>query len=263
MTRVRRLIVLAVVGTTGVGLAALAAVAFTPDRTLTFVDDRSGYSMTMQTDPAAADAGHFAFRVPGLGIYVGSAGQSMRALAPTSVVVQFDGQASLRPITDATGAITGTVTAPRYVTVHLQAQIDPAHSTAEATLTESSGTFHMVAASSGRGEFLRAVVAFEMAIGTDDTTALYAIMNSDIRSRNTQAQFGEVWRAQEAQLGRITSIQRLATSDVTTDPAGVLSAIVTYTAVLTSPSGSATTRTYDAYFVHQSDGWKIWYTAAR
>lgn len=129
-------------------LAAVAAVALTPGRTLTFTDERTGYSLTMQTDPAAADARHFTFRVPGLGIYVGSAGTSMRVLTSTSVIVQYDGSASLRPITDAAGVITGRITAPQGVAVRLQAQIDPAHATAEATLTEASGAFHLASARS-------------------------------------------------------------------------------------------------------------------
>lgn len=262
MIRSRRLVLIAVVP--AVMLALTVAVrAVTADRTLTFVDDSRGLVLTMQTEPAARDAGRFAFRVAGLGVYEGSSGTAMRALTSTSVVVNYNGPAALRPITDVNGRVTGSVSAPSAATISFQAQIDPAHLTAEATLTDQASRFHLVVAARARGDFLRAVAAFESAVAADDTAAIYATMNSDVRSANSPASFDQLWRAQEAQTGRITKLDRTALSDITTDAAGTTSAIASYSATLAAPSGSVTTRSYDAYFILQADGWKLWYTTAR
>jgi hypothetical protein len=261
MMRLRKVAVLVGLPLGAIALAA-GAWALTPDRTLTFVDD-SGLTLTMQTDPAARDAGHFAFRVVGRGVYEGSAAAGMRALTPTSVVVDYSGPVTLRPIVDVNGQVTGSVAAPASTSVSLQAQIDPTHLTAEATLTDGSFRYHLVVAARGRADFIRAVSLFESAIGADDTTALYALMNSDIRNANTPAAFDQIWRAQETQQGRITNLTRVALSDVTTDAPGTSSAVATYTATMTAADGSVTTRAYDAYFLRQSDGWKLWYTSPR
>ncbi len=255
---------LAALAVLALSLAAVAvAMATTPDRTLTFVDQRTSLTLTMQTDPAAQDAGHFAFRVPSLGVYVGSAGPAMRALTPTSVVVDYSGPATLRPITDATGVVTGSVLSPGPATIRLQAQIDPSHQTAEATLTDGAGRFHLVVSASGNGALLQALTAFEGAMAADDPAAIYPLMNSDIRGASSPAQFAQSWRDQESRLGRIASLQRVGVADPQTDSAGMTSTIATYVAILIAPAGTSTSQTFDAYFVMQSDGWKLWYTFAR
>jgi len=88
-------------------------------------------------------------------------------------------------------------------------------------------------------------------------------MNSDIQSKNSLAQFDQLWRAQETQFGRMTLLQQVAISDIQTDTAGVVSAIAAYTVSLISPSGAVTTRTYDVSFVQQAGGWRLWYTTPR
>ncbi|MBI3521829.1 MAG: hypothetical protein HY071_01860 [Chloroflexi bacterium] len=247
-----------------VSLAAIAvAQATTPDRTLTFVDERSGLTLTIQTDPAAGDSGHFAFRVPSLGVYVGSVGATMRALTPTSVVVDYSGPATLRPITDGAGAVTGTVRTPTPATIRLQAQIDPSHHTAEGTLTDGSARFHLVAPAAGKGDLLQALKTFEAAMAADDTSAIYPLMNSDVRGASSVAQFSQSWREQESRLGRITSLQRVTLSDPQTDSSGLTSAIATYATTVTAPAGTVTSQTFDAHFVLQPDGWKLWYTTTR
>jgi hypothetical protein len=252
------------VATTGILFAAVVlAVALTPDRTITFVDQRSGMALTMQTDPAAGDAGRFSFRVPDIGVYTGGAGADMRVLAPTSIVVDYSGPAVLRPLTDGAGNAGGAVQAPTPVTIRLQAQLDPAHRTAEATLIEGSRRSHMVVASAGRGEFLQALRDFETAMAADDPAALYALMNSDIRAANASSEFVRTWREQESRLGRVTALRRTTISDITTDALGVTFAVVTYAATVTSPAGVPTIHSYDARFVLQSDGWKLWYTSPR
>lgn len=260
----RRSLRIALLATIVVSLAAIAvAQATTPDRTLTFVDERSGLTLTMQTDPAAGDSGHFAFRVPSLGVYVGSAGPAMRALTPTSVIVDYSGPATLRPITDANGTVSGTVRVPTPATIRLQAQIDPSHHTAEGTLTDSSARFHLVVSAAGKGELLQALKAFESAMAADDPAALYPLMNSDVRGASTVAQFSQSWRDQESRLGRISSLQRVSVADPQTDSAGVTSAVATYATTVTAPAGTLTSQTFDAHFVLQPDGWKLWYTTTR
>lgn len=135
--------------------------------------------------------------------------------------------------------------------------------TAEATLTVGSARYHMVVGASGNGQLLQVLKAFEAAIAADDPAAIYPLMNSDIRGASSSAQFGQSWRDQESRLGRITSLQRVSVADAQTDSAGLTSAIATYMATVTSPSGVTSTQTFDAQFVLQPDGWKLWYTTTR
>ena len=138
---------------------------------------------------------------------------------------------------------------PTPTTIWLQSQIDPSHHTAEATLTDGGARYHMVVGASGNGQLLQVLKAFEIAIAADDPAAIYPLMNSDIRGASSSAQFAQSWRDQESRLGRITSLQRVNVADAQTDSAGLTSAIATYMATVTSPSGVTSTQTFDAQFV--------------
>lgn len=70
-------------------------------------------------------------------------------------------------------------------------------------------------------------------------------------------------RDQEARLGRITSLRRSGVTDPRTDQMGVTSAVATYVVTISAATGATSTQTHDAYFVQQSDGWKLWYTTSR
>jgi hypothetical protein len=119
----------------------------------------------------------------------------------------------------------------------------------------------MVVSGSGKGPLNQALKAFESAMAVDDPVAIYALMNSDIRSASSVGEFGLSWRDQEARIGRISALARGAVGDIQTDNAGVTFVIVTYTATVTAPSGSTSAQVFDARFVRQADGWKLWYTS--
>ena len=140
---------------------------------------------------------------------------------------------------------------------------DPSRHRAEATLTDGNSRFHLVVSAPGTGSLLQTLTAFDAAMAADDPSAIYPLMNSDVRGASTAARFSQNWRDQEARLGRISSLRRVSVADPRADTAGVTSAIATYTGAVTSPTGSASTQTFDAHFVLQSDGWKLWYTTTR
>lgn len=224
---------------------------------ITVVDGRNGASLTIQTAAAAADAGHFVFRVPGLGHYVGEAGLGMRVLSPTSVVVRWRGQATLRPEVAWDGTISGTVRSPIAVSIEIQAQVDPAHQTAEATLREGPRRYQLVAPAAARGDLERAMRAVEAAFLADDPAALYPYANGDLRAAYTPEAFAAAWRAQASTIGRVTAMRATAVSDPETNELGFVFVTATYEVERITPAGTTETKAFDVLFVREGDSWKL------
>ena len=244
--------------------ASLVASADTlPSRVLTFVDDRDGLSLTIQTQVSAPDAGRFTFKVRGLGGYVGHAGAAMRSLSPSSVVVRFAGDATLRPEVATDGTITGSLETPSAAQVELQAQIDPTRHTAEATLSDGNRRYHLVARSSGRGELDRTLGAVEQAFVDDDPLALYAEVNGDVRSAYSAADFASTGRSQSAPIGRVAAMRRLAVTEPQTNELGMISIVATYEVERLTPSGASEVTVFDVFFVQEGASWKLLFSRPR
>ena len=261
----RRLLSLAVfVAIAGSVAVAMGAVAGTPPpRTMTFVDDASGVSFTIQVEVTAPDAGHFVFRAPARGFYVGEAGAAMRALSPTSIVVDYAGPADVRPAIDVAGNITGSVLRPTHLdNVRLQAQIDPAHHTAEVTLTEPAARSHLVVGAVSKANLGPTLASFESALLSNDGAAIYSLMNSDVTSRYTPESFAAYWTAQSTK-GAVTALRRVSVSDARTTDNGISYVIATYEVAYRMADGSTGTTTLDTYFGLQNSAWKVLFTKPR
>ena len=230
---------------------------------MTLIDDRSKVALTLQVEPLARDAGAFVVRVPGRGLYVGRAGAAMRVASPTSVVVHYEGSAVLRAHTAPGDTTTGTDARPLAVSVSLQAQVDPAHRTGQATLTHGADRYHLVVAATGKADLLPTLRSFEAATLAADWATLYTLMNSDVARSYTAASFAAEADAQLATVGRITALRRLSIGDVQTNDLGARSVVVAYEAELRAPGGPVTLTTYDAHFLRQAEAWKLWFTAPR
>jgi hypothetical protein len=242
----------------GLVIVTMSALAEAPaPRTMTFIDDGSGLSLTLQIEATAPDAGHSVFRAPARGFYVVETGAAMRVLGPTSVVIDYDGPAELLPATDAQGNVTGTVLAPSHLRqVRLHAQLDPKHHTGEATLTEPSARFHLVTRAVSKAKLGPTLLAFEDALLRNDGRAIYALMNSDVTSRYTPEAFEAYWTA-ESSTNTVTAVRRISVSDTRTTDNGLSYVVVTYTIEYRSPSGVTGTTTLDDYFVIQDGEWKL------
>lgn len=253
----RRSAVVTIAATLAVLALGAAAVrsATAPTHVMTFVDERRGLSLSIELEPSASDAGHFVFRVAGRGAYTATAGSAMRALTPTSVVVHYEGPAQLRRSGGAGPSV------PHTVRVSLQAQIDPAHHTAQATLTHGAARFHLVVAAIGRGDLEPTLRAFEAAAANDDGAAIYELLSSDYTSRQTRDAFAQQWAEQSAQNGRLTALRRTATSDVSTSDLGMTTVTASYSADARLPGGVTQTVSFDAVFLRQGDAWRLWFTS--
>ena len=186
----------------------------------------------------------------------------MRVLTPTSVVVQFDGTALLRPAIANDGRVLGSVTRPTPVTIHLQAQVDPQHHTAEATLDEGSNHYHLVVPATGNAGVGTTLTAMEDALVRDDPRALFPLLSSDY-AKYTADSYAQLWTAQAATVGRIVSLQRVSTGDPVSTDAGITYIQVVYDAVILLPSGAESNASFDAYLVREGTDWRLWTTNRR
>jgi len=246
------------------GVVGIVAQADTPrSDVLTFIDDRDGLSLTVETSVAAADAGHFVLRVPDLGNYVGDAGPGMRLLSPTSLVIRFAGEATLRPAVRMDGTISGTVRSPTTVRVELQAQIDPAHRTAQATLRDGPSRYHLVASRTGQGDLSTTIQAVEKAIVADDPVALYSYLNGDTRAAYSVEAFASAWRDQGAGIGRVTAMRSTAVSSPQTNELGFVFVTVDYEVERLTPSGSSDVSLFEVFYVREGNSWKLLFSRAR
>lgn len=230
-------------------------------REMTFIDRESGYALALQVEPTARDAGAFVFRVPGVGLYSGRAGATMRVLSASSIVVHFDGPAVLGP--HRSSEASGSVTTTRTVTVSLQAQVNPTQRTAEATLTDGATRYHLIARNVDKGGLQSTLRQFEDATVAADWVVLYQLMNKDVRAGYTLDSFAAQGNDQVAAIGRITALRQVAVSDVQTNDNGAMFVVVTYSADMRSPAGVTTTTHYDVFFIPELGSWRMWYSTAR
>lgn len=250
----------------GVLVAIMALIGLTsdaaplPSRVLTFVDGHTGMSFTIQVEPLARDAGHFVLRVPQQGFFEGVAGQAMRVESPTSVIVHYQGNATLGPTLGVDGRPTGSVSTTSVVPVTLQAQVDPAHLTAEATLNSASTRAHLVASAIPPGEAVKVFKNFENAMLTENWGALYTLMNTDVQFASTSASFVTTLTSQAAIAGRVTRLSQVSVSPLQASDLGGVYLVGTYEMAVTSPAGVTKVMHSDVFLVRQLDSWRVWYT---
>ncbi len=175
-----------------------------PSQLLTFRDHHDpDLVLTIEANPLAMQAGMFNMRVPGRGLYVSRSGAQLKANSPTSTVAQYKGDADLI-------VSTGTAVTRTPVAFSLQAQLDPAHHTAQATLTVGAEQFHLVQPAVGKGATNAVLAAFETALSANDWRGLYAIATTDITNTMSADAFVAQADAQRATVGTKTQLQRLS-----------------------------------------------------
>lgn len=237
--------------------AALAAGAAGPaTRPLTFLDKVSDISISVQLDPAAADAGRFAFRVPGRGAYLGTLGDAMRRNADHSTTIHYRGPATLGPLVSLDGA-GADVRRPLAVTIELQAQLDPVTHGGQAVLRDGGRRYHLVAPPRGTAGIIQALRRLEDAVLADDPHALYALMSADLRAQLTADAFAALWRSQGAGIGRVTALRRTALSEARVNELGYTYAVATYGAERITPAGTSSSATFEVFLVREGADWSV------
>lgn len=216
---------------------------------LTFRDHRSELVLTIEAAPLAPNAGEFSLRTPdGVFVSVGRAVLSQHSKMATTA--RYEGESTLiRPSGEA-----GTVN------VRLQAQLDPAHHSAQASLWTANADFHLVATkpkASGREEILQ---GFETAFASNDWDAVYDILSSEMRAEYGAQDFVELARSQQAQAGVFLALERRDVGPIQTNPAGITFFAATYD-IVRSLAGTTQRDTYAVYFVLEDDAWRLWFTA--
>ncbi|MBU6423435.1 MAG: hypothetical protein KGQ88_05300 [Chloroflexi bacterium] len=163
----------------------------------------------------------------------------------------YDGAADLIAVD---GAGTPQVT---RVEVSLRAELDPLHHTAEATLMSGSDRYHLVQPAPGKGGIDQILATFETALLADDWRTIYDLTTSDISANYTADAFVAQVASQRPTIGAVTGVKRMGVSEIRTNPAGMTFFVASYAVT----RGSASSATYDVYFVRQADIWKLWFTA--
>jgi hypothetical protein len=242
---------------------AVASADGEPSQVVTFVDQKTAISLTLEIGRSAPDFGHFVFRVPGLGQYVGEAGSSLRRVSAASLVLDFVGDVELRPLLGPDGTTTGSVETRRTVRVTLRGQIDPAHSTAEATLWDAGRRHHLVSRSGGLGDLLATTRAVESAFIANDPRALYPLVNGDIRAAYTMEAFATSWAEQSASIGRVTSMRRTGFGEPQVNPLGFVFVVAGYDVDRVTPFGTTETVSFEVFFVREGTSWKLLFSRAR
>lgn len=244
--------------------AAFTAGGVSPaTRPLTFLDRDSDLSISVQLDPAAADAGRFAFRVPGRGVYVGTLGSAMRRNSDHSTSVHYAGPATLAPLLSLDGAGSGGVQRPLAVTVELQAQLDPANHGAQATLREGGQRYHLVAPPKGTAGVAQTLRRFEDAVLGNDPQALYALMSADVRADTTADGFAAMWQSQGRAIGRVTALRRTALGDAQVNELGYTYVVATYRAERIAPDGAQASASFEVFLIREGADWKLLFSRER
>jgi hypothetical protein len=89
-------------------------------------------------------------------------------------------------------------------------------------------------------------------------------MNSDITGSYTEEEFIKSFDAQTAQVGDVLSISRGTVSDPhQTALASLWTVTVQYVTERRAPSGTTMMQRYEAFFIWQAGGWKVWFTVER
>jgi hypothetical protein len=212
-----------------------------------FIDEDTSQAISVQLDQAALDLGHWTLAVTGR-TYSGDARTAVKLNSPTSVVINYDGLAVRR-----------SGTAAAMVQVRLNAQLDPAHHTAEVTLWDTSDRFHFVAKAPTVAGLDKTLSAVEGAIVANDPVALYPFLNQQITRTYDQSVLTSLWNAESAVLGRVTALRRTSVGAPRATDQGFWVTIAEYSADIQTPSGPGSAA-FSAILIHEPSGWKLWST---
>lgn len=262
------------IGSAAAGALVLGAMSLVgraspaPTRMVTFEDRSTGALLTIETHPAATDAGRFALAVPGRGTFVGAGSASLRftsaqPAAAYIVIADYDGDIELSTGTDLTKAL-GRV----------HARLDLAHHTAEATLwfgvsTAGRGSpgsdverHHLVAGPAPTAGVRQTAEAFVRAMLSGDWGAIYDIGSGDLRST---ASSREVFIAGAASqdVGKFRQLDITDVDEPSTHSLGFATAIVRVAGVREMPDGSRRSESHDVYLILEGRDWRLWFTVER
>lgn len=221
-----------------------------------FVEYATGRRLSLQADPAARDLGRFAFGVPDLGAYSGSADKGIQ-VSPTAIVIDYAGAATFIPLATASSSASPAPRGPTTVTIRLQARLDPVAHTGTATLTHGSAVLSLTAAVPGTSDLDPVVLTFERATVMGDADAIYSVMNSDLTAAYTAVTFAQQWSAERARVGTIGALRRLSLGPPLFGDFGFWLVVAQYEAEKVTPAGAQSVVKYDVYFVRERGGWKV------
>jgi hypothetical protein len=211
-----------------------------------------GAVLTFQADAGAIDAGRFAFTAPGLGTYLPARPAEVRRQDEGQVHANYAGPADRYATMDG---------APIAAALRLELELRVAgpRPIGEAEVRVADSEFH-VRLVQIPPELPNAVLRpFESATRSADWNGLYSLLSSDLATSVTTAAFVADATSQARSLGAITGLRRVAVGSVRTSPQGVVYATVRYEL---TRAGKSTPSLYDADFVFEETGWKLWFTAA-
>lgn len=224
------------------------------------MDLGSGVTLILGTDPSSRDAEQLVVRVPDRGIYIVEAAMAMTVSA-TSISLSYEGAAILSPLVSLLDQTPrGVVTEPTDVMIRLVGQLDHVERTGTVTLEHDGVIITLVAEVADVGELLPVLDAFERATLAGDGALLYSVMNSDITAAYTEDAFARHLADQIAQVGSTTSMRRGAVSAPMPSEFGFWSVTVLYDSEVRTPDGVTTAHRYEAFFIRQGVGWKLWFT---
>lgn len=254
----RRVLALALL--VGVGLllrsdGAPGAAAGEPTGLLTLADHRTPeVRWSIEAHPLARDAGRFAVRVPGRGVYLSVGAAELTVRSPQHTGVLYSGDAELIP-DDPAAPIS-------RVAVTLQGHVDPTKRAGEVKLEVGAELTHIVTPA-GRPAVPRTLLAdLARALAANDWRTVYGLSNSDIRDSYTAEAFVARADAQRSSVGAIASARLASAGPVETNSAGLTYSIATYE-LRYSPPGPPGPILYDVYWVLEGPGWTVWFSARR
>jgi hypothetical protein len=216
---------------------------------LVFRDRQDPLVLTIEASPLARNAGEFAVRTPD-GVYVATGRAKLERHSVNSTHASYQGDATVVTATGVSSA----------VAVSFDAELDPAHHFAEATLSTPTRRFHLVAPKPKASGQESTLTAFEGAFRVNDWASIYGLLSSDFALDYTKSAFVDAAVAQQSTVGTIVAVTRVTTNAPSTNPAGLTYFTATYDVTRTLGGISRTYR-YVVYFVAEGDQWRLWFTA--
>lgn len=238
---------------------APARAAPEPSELLTLRDRGTAMTWTIEADPRSRDAGQFAWRVPGHGIFLPSAPADLEVRSAQVTAVRYEGHGQVLSVpVDASTPPTASA-----VSLRLIGHVDLVHRSGEATLWADGERFHLVTPAGARPPSVRTLQLFEDALRANDWSAAYDLVNSDIASSFGRDEFVAIALAQQAAVGTVATLRRVAVGEVRTNPAGLTYVIVSYEVSYRRAGAITAPVRYELYWVLEGEDWRVWFGARR
>lgn len=228
-------------------------------RTFSFRDDVAGHVLIVSIDREARDAGHFAFQIGGTSVVSGFG--ALTATPAGSLLLSYDGPATLSPTFSLTGPAATPAFSTRAVTISLRATLVPDTMLADATLAVGSDRYGLTSRLPSVGDVPGLLDRLERAFLADDPAALYPLLSSDITSTRTAEEFAADWKAKSAIDGRrMVGLIRGEAGPIEVLAIGYATMRVAYRVEIQRPSGTTSAPSV-MVLIHQASGWKLWFTS--